>query len=196
MHNISKIVTLAGILVLLYVGKASASETCSNSLLSGRYAHLIQGVFGPGTSQFQQTYANGTPFQGIQMLDFDGKGGITGSESLVAGGGEITKLDDKHFSPLVGSYSINSDCTGIAYLCANHGTGAISGGPSTCDANTINTPGLLWNSFSQVTVVVAEHGKTFHMLVVPPYDSAGVVRTISSTGTRVDDTPSEHRERY
>jgi hypothetical protein len=31
-------------------------------------------------------------------------------------------------------------------------------------------------------------------LVVPPYDTGGVVRTIASTGTRVDDTPTEHRE--
>jgi hypothetical protein len=194
MRTISKLVTIASSLMLLFVSGASASGTCSNAMLHGRYAHLIQGVFGPDTSQFGQTFGSGTPFQGIQMLDFDGKGGISGSESLLAGGGEITNNDGKHFTPTVGSYTINPDCTGTAYLCSNHGTGTISGGPSTCNGNTINSPGLLWMNFVAVTVVLAERGKQFHMLVIPPYDTGGVVRTIASTGTRVDDTPTEHRE--
>jgi hypothetical protein len=197
MRSTSKIATLSSSLVLLVVSTASASETCSNAILHGRYAHLVEGVFGPGITPFAQTYANGTPFRGIQMLEFDGKGGITGSESLMAGGGEVTKLDDKRFSPLVGSYSVSPDCTGVAYLCANHGIGSVSGdGPSTCNADTITAPGFLWNSFVQTNVVIAERGKKFHMLVVPPFDGDKTVRTITSTGTKLsDDIRGEHEHR-
>jgi hypothetical protein len=183
----STIFSIASCLALLFAATASANETCRNATLQGHYAHLIQGAYGPDTTPFGQTYGNAFPFQGVQMLEFDGKGGLKGSESLVASGAEITNNNGKHFVPVVGSFTINDDCTGIAYICSNHATGTISGGPSSCDGNTIGTPGFLWTDFVQATIVLAEHGRKFHMLVVPPYDGGGIVRTISSTGTRLED---------
>jgi hypothetical protein len=179
---------LASSLILPFLAEASAGESCHNNMLRGHYSHLIQGIFGPAdASAFGQTYANALPFQGIQMLEFDGRGGLTGSESLIAGGGELTNNNGKHFVPVVGSFTINSDCTGTAYICSNHTAGTISGGPNTCNANTIDNPGFLWEDFVAVTIVLAERGKKFHMLVIPPFDTFGIVRTISSTGTRVED---------
>src|SRR5438309_283874 len=98
-----KILAVASGLSFLVAGNVSAGDrdTCSNNLLKGHYAHLIQGAFGPGTNQFAQTYGEATPFQGIQMLEFDGKGSVTGSESLVAGGGELTNNNGRHFTPVV-----------------------------------------------------------------------------------------------
>jgi hypothetical protein len=161
-------------------------------MLRGHYAHLIQGAYGPGTAPFTQTFGNSLPFQGIQMLQFDGQGTLKGTESLVASGTELTNNNGKHFVPVVGSFTINDDCTGVGYICSNHTSGAISGGPSTCNANnTIETPGFIWEDFVQVTIVLAQGGKKFHMVVVPPFDGTptqpGIVRTISSTGTRLDE---------
>ena len=187
--------SIAGGLAFLLVMTASAKdkESCSNTMLRGHYAHLIQGAYGPvGATPFSQTYGNSLPFQGIQMLEFDGKGTLKGSESLVASGAELTNNNGKHFVPVVGSFSINDDCTGFGYICSNHTTGTVSGGPNTCNANhTIDTPGFPWEDFVQVTIVLAEGGKKFHMLVVPPFDANGIVRTISSVGTRLEDTDSE-----
>jgi hypothetical protein len=181
--------TAAAVVMLsaVFVSRASAGAVCSNEILKGHYAHFIQGTYGPGTSPFDETYmSSAVPFEGVQMLDFDGKGGLTGQESLVVSGAEITNNNGKHFVPVVGSFTINADCTGIGYLCSNHSTGTISGGPSTCTSSTIGTNGFSWEDFSQVTVVLANRGKTFHMLVIPPYDGGGIVRTISSTGTRLE----------
>jgi hypothetical protein len=183
---------IASGLAFLFVASGSAHENCSNRMLRGNYAHLIEGAFGPGTTPFSQTIGDALPFRGIQMLEFDGRGGLTGSESLVAGGGELTNNNGKHFVPVVGSFTINDDCTGIGYICSNHTSGLVSGGANTCDANnTIETPGFLWEDFVQVTIVLAERGKKFHMLLVPPYDSHAVIRTISSTGTRIEDDADE-----
>jgi len=190
----SKKFTIVSGLAFLFAINASAKENCSNAMLKGHYSHLIQGAFGPlgNTTPFTQTFGNAVPFEGIQMLDFDGRGGLKGSESLVAGGGELTNNNGKHFVPVVGSFTINDDCTGIAYICSNHTAGTVSGGSSTCDGNnTIETPGFLWEDFVQVTIVLAERGKKFHMLVVPPYDTNGTIRTISSTGTRLEDAVYE-----
>jgi hypothetical protein len=197
MSSSLKLFTVASGLAFLVVATASAGDrdTCSNNMLKGHYAHLIQGAFGPGpldiNPPFSQTYGGATPFQGIQMLEFDGKGSVTGSESLVAGGGELTNNNGKHFTPVVGTFTINADCTGIGYLCSNHSTPTVSGGPNTCNANTIDTPGFLWENFIQVTIVLAERGRKFHMLAVPPYDTGGAIRTISGTGTRLEDVSFE-----
>ena len=181
-------------LLLVMTASAKEKEACNASMLRGHYAHLIQGAYGPvGASPFMQTYGESLPFQGIQMLEFDGKGTLKGQESLVASGAEITNNGGKHFVPVVGSFTINDDCTGFGYICSNHNSGTLTGGPGTCDANhTITTPGFLWEDFVQVTIVLAEGGKKFHMLVVPPFDLLGgfsVIRTISSVGTRVEDEP-------
>ena len=193
----TKLLTVAGGLICLCVTNIQAAQVCSNSTLKGRYAHLIQGVYGPlgNTAPFTETNGDALPFQGIQMLEFDGKGTLKGTESLVVSGAEITNNGGKHFVPVVGSFSINPDCTGIGYICSNHDTGTISGGPETCTGKTIGTPGFLWEDFVQVTIVLAEQGGKFHMLVVPPFDGGNVVRTISSTGTRLDDVLTESRDR-
>lgn len=187
-----KRICIAGGLALFMVLTASAKDkdACGNWMLRGHYAHLIQGAYGPpGATPFGQTFGNSLPFQGIQMLDFNGRGTLKGSESLVTSGAEITNNGGKHFVPVVGSFTINDDCTGIAFICSNHTAGTLTGGPETCDANhTVDTPGFVWEDFVQVTVVLAERGSKFHMLVVPPYDGNGTIRTISSTGTRLDDS--------
>jgi hypothetical protein len=189
-------VASAAMLSGIFVSRASAHAACSNEMLRGHYAHLIQGLYGPDTTPLTETYmSNAFPFQAIQMLEFDGRGGITGSESIVVSGAEFTENAGTHFVPVVGSFTVNPDCTGIAYLCSNHMTGTVSGGPGTCTGTTINTSGFVWEDFVKVTVVLANGGKTFHMLVIPPFDNGGVVRTISSTGTKLEDETERRFER-
>jgi len=175
---------------------AKHTATCSNETLTGRYAHLVEGAYGaPGTVEFGQTFGVSWPFRGVQTLVFNGQGILTGSESFVASAGEITNPTGTHFVPVVGTYTINSDCTGIGYICSNHATGLLSGPPSTCNLQNIKTEygtSSFWTDFVAVTIVLGNGGKTFHMLVIPPYDGGtnstnGVVRTISSTGTKMDD---------
>lgn len=171
------------------------TATCSSATLSGRYAHLVQGAYGA------PTYGSAYPFMGIQTLVFDGKGTIKGSESFVAGGGEITNPSQGvHFVGVVGTYTINPDCTGTGYLCSNHATGQLfsNTGNTACNLKNIEeyysaTSSSFWTDFVAVTIVVTTNGNTFHMLVIPPYDggssySTGNIRTISSTGTRMDNT--------
>ena len=137
---------------------------CSNDTLRGHYATLIQGAYGPGITPGTQTSGPSTPFQGIQMLQFDGKGNITGTEQLVAGGYVVTQDENAAptFVPVTGTYKINKDCTGSAYISSSHN-------------------GVAAN-FVYVGMVLANAGKTFYMLVVSPYDGAatpdapGVVR--------------------
>ena len=113
------------------------------------------------------------------MLYFDGKGNITGLEQLVAGGYVVTQDDAAKpiFVPVTGSYKLNGDCTGTAYITSSHN-------------------GVAQN-FVFVGLVLANGGRTFYMLVTTPYDgaadanSAGVVRTITSIGTRVEDDQTE-----
>jgi hypothetical protein len=194
----SKIFRLVVGVSFVFLATASAKDrdrdrdSCSNWMLRGHYAHLIQGAYGPADAMpFTQTFGNSLPFQGIQMLEFDGRGTLKGTESLVASGAEITNNNGKHFVPVVGSFTINDDCTGVAYICSNHTAGTLSGGPNTCNANTIaNSPGL-WEDFVQVTMVLAENGKKFHMLVIPPFDGNGIIRTISSVGTRLEEAMIE-----
>lgn len=194
---LSTFVTTGSFLLMFGLGAVNASAqgaltgTCSNATLTGRYAHLVQGAYGSATA------GAAAPFQGIQTLVFDGNGTITGSESFVAGAYEITNpTQGVHFVPVVGTYTINSDCTGLGYICSNHATGLLSGTPSSCNLASINSnygSSSFWSDFVAVTIVVTTNGNTFHMLVIPPYDGGtnagnGVVRTISSTGTRMGNT--------
>jgi hypothetical protein len=202
LKSLFRIFTLTGTLAVLFglALPSISSASCSNGMLSGRYAHLILGAYGPTATAFGETGGNNFPFQGIQMLKFDGQGGLTGQESIVASGAELSYNGNKHFVPVAGSYQINYDCTGIGYICANHTTGQVSNIP--CNYSTITNPANIcptdsmgnpvtspscWADFVQVTIVLAEGGRQFHMLVIPPYDGGMTVRTISSTGTKIDD---------
>lgn len=176
-NSFPRILTIAtGIAIStgLFASNALAGPVCSSDMLKGHYATLIQGAYGPGTTPGAQTSGPSTPFQGIQMLDFDGKGKITGLEQLVAGGYVVTEDENQQptFVPVTGTYKLNHDCTGTANISSSHN-------------------GITEN-FVFVGLVVANGGKTFYMLVVSPYDGAatpngpGVVRTITSIGTRVE----------
>src|ERR1700761_1007183 len=150
------ILTAAAIAILtgLFASNAAANPFCSNEMLRGHYATLIQGAYGPGTTPGAQTSGPSTPFQGIQMLEFDGKGNISGSEQLVAGGYVVTEdaNNEPTFVPVSGTYKLNADCTGTAYISSSHN-------------------GVTQN-FVYVGLVLANGGKTFYMLVVSPYDGA------------------------
>src|SRR5450755_264996 len=159
----------------LFASNAAAEAPfCSSAMLKGHYATLIQGAYGQGTTPGTQTSGPSTPFLGIQMLEFDGKGNISGLEQLVAGGYVITEDANNAptFVPVTGNYKLNHDCTGTAYISSSHN-------------------GVTQN-FVYVGLVLANGGRTFYMLVVSPYDGAvtengpGVVRTITSIGTRVE----------
>ena len=101
--------------VLLFVGMLTIATTafaqtatsdqggrCSNRTLNGSYGFLLEGTFLP----------SGPPFRGVVMQTYDGKGGITQVDHVVFAGSP----PPIEWAPGTGTYSVNSDCTGVALL--------------------------------------------------------------------------------
>jgi hypothetical protein len=94
--------------VLLVLGAASAvpahaQTTCTTSSLSGDYSIRIVGaiVAGPVAG----------PVNGVNLTHFDGAGNLTSVDHVVIGGASSAPVD---WRPGVGTYTVNSNCTGQA----------------------------------------------------------------------------------
>src|SRR5664279_2524635 len=90
----------------------SKSETtsggrCSNRTLSGDYGFALDGTFLPNT-----------PFRGVVMQHYDGKGNITQVDHIVVYG----TPPPQEWTPGTGTYTVNRDCTGAATLTTPAGT--------------------------------------------------------------------------
>ena len=90
----------------------SKSETtsggrCSNRTLSGDYGFALDGTFLPNT-----------PFRGVVMQHYDGKGNITQVDHIVVYG----TPPPQEWTPGTGTYTVNPDCTGAATLTTPAGT--------------------------------------------------------------------------
>ena len=123
-------------------------DTCSDRTIEGDYASAVDGVIlpAPGVS---------LPIRGINMVHNDGKGHSTQVDSLILNGAPISD-----WTPVTGTYHINSDCTGTGTLF-----------PST-------------GGFVNLRFVVAKHGKEIHAVVWPPFD--GPDRVVTSVAIKVD----------
>jgi hypothetical protein len=150
---------------------------CSNATLKGDYGFTVNGTIFPVPAAFG--VPNNTIYiQGVQMMHFDGKtdaegigpsgpkGNLTDNEALILNGVPLVPTaGPSFFSVHTGTYTVNSDCTGLAYL-SNVPEGGVN---------------FIWLSF-----VVDKRGKQIRMVGVPPFDSGGIPRTVTSVGDKVD----------
>jgi uncharacterized membrane protein len=136
---------------------ANASDTCTTATFQGAYGLTVNGVLSPAGGP-------GITIGGVQRIHSDGKGNLTASQALILNGVPLVDNPPSYFSPWTGTYTLNSDCTGLAFL-----TNIPSGGAN-----------FLWLSF-----VVDTGGFQIRMVAVPPYDSGGIPRVITSIGERV-----------
>ena len=142
----------------------NARFRCTNATLHGDYGFTVNGTIFPVPPAFG--VPNNTIYiQGVQMMYFDGKGNVTDNEALVLNGVPLVNAPPSYFSVHTGNYALNpnpnSNCTGLAFL--------------------TNGTNFIWLSF-----VVDKRGKQIRMVGVPPFDSGGLPRTVTSTGEKVE----------
>lgn len=93
------------LLVLTALGSAYAqsnSSSCTNRLIAGNFGFTVQGakLAGPGPIG---------PQVGVAMTHFDGKGGLTQTDTVTIDGGVVA---DFTHTPATGTYAVNPNCTG------------------------------------------------------------------------------------
>lgn len=82
---------------------AHAQTTCSNSSLAGDYSIRIVGAITAGPLA--------GPVNGVNLTHFDGAGNLTSVDHVIINGALAAPVD---WRPAVGTYSVNSNCTGEA----------------------------------------------------------------------------------
>jgi hypothetical protein len=95
---------------------AEEAEGCSNQTLDGQYAFTGEGYFTGSTTLPALTGAF-APGADVGVFASDGQGKISGSDTLSSGGQTTPRT-------FMGTYKVNSDCTGTTAL-------QFSPGPST-----------------------------------------------------------------
>jgi hypothetical protein len=106
--------------------------TCRDSTIQGSYAFTIHGtIFLPNGGTIA--------IDGIVLQTYDGKGNVTQIDA-VADNGSLTP----GWRPGIGTYSVNSDCTG---------------------AETLVVPGM---PDLHLQFIVAQSGNTIHQVVIDP----------------------------
>lgn len=108
---LSKLIAAAAVgLLVTGTGAQSLMAACSNRTLSGSYAFRVSGeVFTP----------NGIVNRdGVAMTHFDGEGGLTQVDWVVANGAVVPGPPNQYgFHDMeTGSYTVNPDCTGEAEI--------------------------------------------------------------------------------
>jgi hypothetical protein len=95
----------------------SPEGVCSNRTLRGEYGFAAVGVLlgVPGLPPEAQ-------FRSVGMTQFDGKGGVTWLEHTIING----SLQGLEWTPAVGTYTVNSNCTGTAIVHTPNSRAALS----------------------------------------------------------------------
>jgi len=129
---------------------------CSNQTFFGDYGFTVNGTINPpGITIY---------ISGVQMIHADGKGNLADTEAIVIDGVPLVDAPPSYFSEHEGTYTVNSNCTGLAFL-----TNVPFGGVN----------------FITLSFVMDSGGKQVRMLGVPPFDSGGTPRTVTSVGEKV-----------
>ena len=189
--SILKTLPIAGCFAIIFAAFAPAAFAngdwggCSTSTFKGSYGFTIDGTVYLPSAFGGLMSGDPSPIQGVQMIYSDGKGNLTDKESIILAGnplgdsmGHALGTPPGYFSQHHGTYTLDSDCTGVAFLTNEVGnTGLSPDGAS---------PAFVWLAF-----VVDEQGSQVRMVVVPPFDSGGITRTVYSIGQRfATGTPS------
>ena len=168
MKNVKRILILAACLVAVAItsmAQGAPSSSCSNHTLNGDYAFRVSGeVFTP---------AGVVNRDGVAMTHFDGSGGLSQVDWVVANGVPVAGPPNPYgfHDNEKGSYTVNPDCTGNAQInfpIPPHGTsGAVI----------------------QLMFVIGDGGRTLHTIVsslTPPNSTTPVPANIHSDAVRVN----------
>jgi hypothetical protein len=179
---------------------AFARDSCTMETFRGGYGLTATGFVLPPASfagvpgSFASFSSSGTllpevavPIEGVQLITSDGKGKLVDKESLSLGGSPLGAVPPTTspanpnwvFSNHYGTYKINADCTGTAFL-TNQDT---------------TLTGMV--NFISLAFVINHEGTKIRMVGVPScppapmvssctYDSGGIQRVVTSVGERLD----------
>jgi hypothetical protein len=203
-HSIVMKLGIAGRITAICGGLALcgfANDTCSIQTFKGAYGFTATGFVLPSdsTGSFASFTSIGTlnfeaaiPIQGVQLITSDGKGNLTDKEALSLGGAPLatttptTSSVDPNwvFTNHYGTYTVNPDCTGTAFL---------------TNQNTTTT-GMV--NFISLAFIINREGTKIRMVGVPTcppvmgvtsctYDSGGIQRVVTSTGERLDSSEAK-----
>jgi hypothetical protein len=156
--RIAGFVSAAALVTLALTSPAygQANNGCANATLHGVYAfHLTGQILAPA--------AVAGPVSGVALTTFDGLGNLTQIDNVVHNG--VVPVED--WRPAVGSYTVNSDCTGT-FTFTPMPTNAADAGPA------LKVHFVLTNSGAKIVTVVTGSPNT------PPF-----VASIVSTGDRL-----------
>jgi hypothetical protein len=144
--------------IALMLGGNALAQGCSNKTFHGDYGFTVNGTINPapGITIY---------ISGVQMIHADGEGNLKDSEAIVIDGVPLVDAPPSYFSEHEGTYTVNSNCTGLAFL-----TNVPFGGVN----------------FITLSFVMDSGGKQVRMLGVPPFDSGGTPRTVTSVGEKVE----------
>jgi hypothetical protein len=157
-------VTAAVALVVTGAWAQNPPATCTNATLSGAYAFRVSGeVFTP---------AGVVNRDGVAMTNFDGKGGLSQVDWVVANGVPVPGPTNPYgfHDNENGSYHVNPDCTGDAQInfpIPPHGTSGAA---------------------IQLMFVIGDGGRTLHTIVsslTPPNTTTPVPANIHSDAVKV-----------
>jgi hypothetical protein len=163
----SKCIAAAAIALIATGIRAQADSGCSDQTLSGSYAFRVSGeVFVPNSNTIA-AYRDG-----IAMTTFDGNGGLTQVDWVVANGSVVSGPTNQYgfHDGETGSYSVNPDCTGEAEIDFPVPPHGISG------------------AVIKLMLVIGDEGRTLHTIVSslkPPNSTAPVPANIHSDAVRV-----------
>jgi hypothetical protein len=156
---------------------AFADDTCSTKTFQGAYGFTLTGSFLPALTVGEFGFGGGegaVPIQGIQLITSDGKGNLTDKESVSLGGEPLAATAANPFSNHYGTYTVESDCTGTAFL---------TNAKYICPISPNNCPTANFTTFA---LIIDKAGRKVRMVEVPPYDSGGIQRVITSVGNKLD----------
>ena len=102
-RKMSVLLILGAVAGLGFANAQSTSRFCNNLLITGVYGFTIEGakLAGPGPTG---------PQTGVALTEFDGRGGLTQVDAVTIGGVEVS---DFTHPPATGTYTVNSNCTGM-----------------------------------------------------------------------------------
>jgi hypothetical protein len=162
MKRLGFLLLMVAIALMLGGNALAQNTTCTEATFRGDYGFTVNGTITPGGvgSTFPTIY-----IAGVQMINADGEGNLKDIEAIVIDGVPLVDKPPSYFSEHIGTYTVNSNCTGLAFL-----TNVPFGG----------------SNFITLSFVMDKKGKQVRMLGVPPFDSGGTLRTVTSVGERVD----------
>ncbi len=156
----------AAALPLCVHAQSNDNDGCTDASLSGDYAFRLSGqILPPNQAPVSR--------EGVAMTHFDGHGGLTQVDFVMSNGVELAGIPDPvtgfHVQEM-GSYHVNSDCTGSAEIRFPIPPGEDSG------------------AVIDLMFVLSEQGRVIHTIVsksLPPGSTTPVPVSIHSDGEKL-----------